>query len=369
MTCSVLTIKFATNVSIRQSAASGIDAAPITQAATACRNAHPRLLHCVLVCAVLAAGWTGWAAPAFAQANISGAQSGGAATQATPASATPIANQSMLYPGEDFQLAPGDLILVKLFNQGDYQATVRVGLDGAVQLPYIGSVPLQGLTVRAAQTLIAERLRAEEYYRDPEVIIQVLDTVNGSAIVTGEMHFTVPVATERSLKDVLLTAGGLPANASHTVKIVRPGLADPIVVDLGTDLASSATANIPVHPHDIIQITRASVVYVLGAFKSQGAVPLDQSSPLTLLQLAALSGGIGFEGQYNDLRLIRTVGTERKVVDVDIKKVRDGKAPDPVLQPNDIVFLPTNQMKAVLKNLGVGGVIGIATLLLTLRNF
>ena len=275
----------------------------------------------------------------------------------------------MLYPGEDFQLAPGDLISVRLFSQPDYFATVRVGVDGAVQLPYIGSVPLQGLTVRAAQMLIAERLRAGEYYRDPDVIIQVLDTVNGSAFVTGEMHFMVPVATERSLKDVLLTAGGLPANASHTVKIVRPGLADPIVVDLGTDLASSATANIPVHPHDIIQITRASVVYVLGAFKTQGAVPLDQSSPLTLLQLAALSGGINFEGQYNDLRLIRTVGTERKVVEVDIRKVRDGKAPDPVLQANDIVFLPTNQMKAVLKSLGVGGVVGIATLLIQLRHF
>ena len=372
MTCSLLTIKSATSVFMRRPAASGIAVAPTCRhAAALCGKAHRRFSRRLLMCVVLAAGWTGWAATASAQVTISGAQTSGSTTQAAPATptATPIGNQSMLYPGEDFQLAPGDLISVRLFSQPDYFATVRVGVDGAVQLPYIGSVPLQGLTVRAAQMLIAERLRAGEYYRDPDVIIQVLDTVNGSAFVTGEMHFMVPVATERSLKDVLLTAGGLPANASHTVKIVRPGLADPIVVDLGTDLASSATANIPVHPHDIIQITRASVVYVLGAFKTQGAVPLDQSSPLTLLQLAALSGGINFEGQYNDLRLIRTVGTERKVVEVDIRKVRDGKAPDPVLQANDIVFLPTNQMKAVLKSLGVGGVVGIATLLIQLRHF
>ena len=168
---------------------------------------------------------------------------------------------------------------------------------------------------------------------------------------------------------MLLLAGGLPSNASHTIKIVRPGQADPIVVDLGTDLASSTAANIPVHAHDIIQITRASVVYVLGAFAHQGAVPLDQASPLTLLQLAALSGGIGFEGQYDDLRLIRTVGTERKLVEVDIKKVRDGKAPDPVLQANDIVFLPTNSMKALLKSLGAGGVIGLVSTLIAIRTF
>ena len=104
------------------------------------------------------------------------------------------------------------------------------------------------------------------------------------------------------------------------------------------------------------------MVYVLGAFARQGAVPLDQATPLTLLQVASLSGGINFEGRYADLRLIRTVGTERKVVDVDIKKVRNGKAPDPVLQANDIIFLPTDEMKAMLKSLGVGGVLGLVSI-------
>ncbi len=290
------------------------------------------------------------------------------AAQSGISAGMPYANQSMLYPGEDFHLSAGDLIEVRVYMQ-DYSQTVRLGLDGSAQLPFIGSVPLDGLSVRAAQSLIADRLRTGGYYQNPEVIVQVLDTVNSSVLVTGEVHTTVPVSTERSLRDVLLAAGGLPASASHTVKIVRPGLADPIVVDLGTDLASSTAANIPVHPHDIIQITRASVVYVLGAFARQGAVPLDQATPLTLLQLTALSGGIGWEGRYNDLRLIRTVGDQRKLIKVNIQKIRDGKAPDPVLQSNDIVFLPTNSMKAALKNMGTGGVIGIAILLLTVQNW
>jgi polysaccharide export outer membrane protein len=290
-----------------------------------------------------------------------------AQTAASPASAP--ASQSMLYPGEDFKLAPGDLIAVHVFLQPDYQATVRVGQDGSAQLPFIGSVHVEGLSVRAAQALIADRLRMGQFYEDPEVTIQVMDTVNSSAIITGEVRATVPVSSPRSLREVLLVAGGLPATASHTVKIVRPGVAEPIVVELGTDLASSTTASILVQPHDIIQISRASVVYVLGAFPRQGAVPLDQATPLTLLQLAALSGGINFEGAYADLRLIRTVGTERKVVKVDIKKIRDGRAPDPLLQANDIIFLPTDQMKAVIKSLGTGGVIGLATLLLTIHSF
>ena len=274
----------------------------------------------------------------------------------------------MLYPGEDFTLSPGDLIAVRLFME-DYAATVRIGIDGTVHLPFIGNVPVQGLTVAAAQSLIADRLRTGQFFKNPEVIIQVLDTVNGTVLITGEVHGQVPVTNERSLREVLLTAGGLPATASHTVKIVRPGVAEPIVVELGPDLAASSSGNVPVHPHDIIQITRASVVYVLGAFQRQGALPLDQATPLTLLQCAALSGGINFEGKYNDLRLIRTVGTERKVVQVDIKKIRDGKASDPILQANDIVFLPTDDMKAVLKSLGIGGVLGMVSLIYSLKNY
>jgi len=291
------------------------------------------------------------------------------ATPATTTPATPLANQSVLYPDENFTLSPGDLIAVHLFGSADYTVTVRLGLHGTVELPYIGSVPLERLTVRAAQSLIAERLRTGEFYRDPEISIQVLDTVNGTVTITGELHGTVPVTSERSLRDVLLAAGGLPLGASHTVRIVRPGEAQPIVVNLGTDLAAGAAANIPVHPRDVIQISRAGVVYVLGAFNRQGAVPLDQAAPLTLMQLAALSGGVGWEGKYEDLRLIRTVGMERKVVEVDIKKVRDGKAPDPVLEANDIVFLPSNQMKAVLKSLGVGGVLGLVSLVFSLRSY
>ncbi len=298
----------------------------------------------------------------------SSSTAGTTATQAPPSVSTPMTG-TMLYPGDDFTLSPGDLIHVGVFLQSDYQATVRLSAEGAAELPFIGSVPLQGLTVRAAQALIADRLRSGGFYRDPEVTIQVLDTVNGSVTITGEVRGTVPVANQRSLKEVLLLAGGLPSNASHTVKIVRPGEPEPIVVDLGTDLASSTTANVFVHPHDIIQITRASVVYVLGAFGHQGSVPLDQSSPLTLLQLAALSGGLNFEGKYNDLRIIRTIGSERKVVEVDIKKVRDGTAPDPVLQANDIVLLPTNSAKAIVKSLGVSGVFGIISLLIAAHTY
>jgi polysaccharide export outer membrane protein len=334
------------------------------------RDRRPRfawlLLAALLSAAIPAALAQSDAAPS------AGVLPGVAPVQSATSSATPLANQSMLYPGEDFLLGPGDLIAVRVFLQPDYQPTVRLGLDGTVELPFIGSISLQKLTVRQAQTLIADRLRAGGYYRDPEVTLQVLESINGSVTVAGEVKSVIPITGARRLIDVISAAGGLPETASHTVRVIRPqpdGQEKIIVVNLGADLAGSPDSGMLVYPRDIIQISRAGLVYTLGAFKTQSAFPLDQSTPLTLLQLAALSGGIGFEARYDDLRLIRTDGTKRTVVKVDIQKIRDGKAPDPILQANDIVFLPTDQMKAAIKNLGIGGLLGIVSLLYTIHQY
>lgn len=82
------------------------------------------------------------------------------------------------------------------------------------------------------------------------------------------------------------------------------------------------------------------------------------------MQATALGGGAGFEGKLSDLRIVRTVGFDRKVVHIDIKRVINGHAPDPILQADDIVFLPTSSMKAAIKAGGVSTLLGIASVLI-----
>lgn len=272
-------------------------------------------------------------------------------------------DQGVLYPaGRDFHLSTGDLITVHLFGQSEYMPTVRLGEDGQVLLPLIGLVKLDGLTVPQAEEYIARKLSDAGMYKDPQVTVQVLEGPNATITVIGETHGVVTVAGSKRLLDVLAATGGLPASASHVITINRPGVAQPIVVDLGTDPAQSAAANIPVFSGDTVVVGRMGVVYVVGAFKNQGAIPLVQSTPLTLLQATALSGGPLYEGKYDDLHLIRTIGTQRTVVKLDIQKVLYGKAPDPILQPNDIVFLPSSTLKAAISNGGVSVVLGLASL-------
>jgi polysaccharide export outer membrane protein len=293
---------------------------------------------------------------------------------------------AILFPAKrDIYLGDGDLISVRLFANSDYAPTVRVGLDGLVELPLIGSIQVQGLTLNQAQDLIAEKLTSAGMFRDPQVSIQIMESPNQVCTVIGELHGVVPILGERRLYDVLAAVGGgtgggigattivvggggLPSTASHIITINRYGAAQPITVDLGTDPAKSAMANIPIFPRDTIVVPRVGVVYILGAFKNQGAIPLQQNSPMTLTKVTALAGGQLFEGKPGDLRIIRTTGLTRQVVRVDLKKIINGKDPDPVLQAEDIVFLPTSPMKAAISSGGVSTLLGLASILVVAIN-
>ena len=303
------------------------------------------------------------AAACTASAQFSGPALG--ASTAVNRPVTPTTDPAILFPANrEIHLGAGDLLAVHLYGSLDYAPVARVSVDGSIQIPLIGTVQVAGLSLHEAERQIAQRLVAAGMYRNPQVTIQITESPNQNATVTGELHGVVPVIGQRRLFDVLAASGGLTPTSSHLITIQRPGVDQPIVVDLGTDPAQSEKANVPIFPRDTVVVARTGVVYVLGAFKTQGAIPLQQNSPLTLMQVAALSGGPGFEGKTADLRLIRTVGVERKVVRVDIKRVMKGKDPDPVLQTDDIVFLPSEAWKAAIKSGGLGTLLGFASILL-----
>jgi polysaccharide export outer membrane protein len=202
-------------------------------------------------------------------------------------------------------------------------------------------------------------------FHNPQVSIQLTEGPSDIVTIIGEVHGVVPLLGTRRLLDVLAASGGLPSTASHVITIDRPGVAEPIVVDIGNDPLHIQAADIPVLSGDTIIVSRIGVVYVLGAFKSIGTVPLNSYSPLTLTELTALSGGIAYEAKQSDLRIIRTVGNHRTVSVVNIKDVINGKIPDPILEPNDIVYLVPSAIKTFFASPTLGTILGLVSLLIT----
>lgn len=269
-------------------------------------------------------------------------------------------DQSVLYPNTpEPLLGAGDQIALRLFSDPEYSFTGRIAVDGTVTLPLIGAVQLQNLSVTQAEQLIAKRLEDAGMYRDPQVILSLAEGPNAIVTLSGEMHAVLPVSTSRNLYSAIAAGGGLPTSASRTVTILRRGVTTPINVDIGNDPAHSAAGNVPLFPGDTVIVSRIGVVYVAGEFRSPGVVPITNYGPLTLTQVSAVSGGPMWDARYGELHIIRTVGDHRTVTTLDIKKVLYGKAPDPIMQPNDIVFLPPSPIKTPLANGSLGSILGV----------
>lgn len=255
-------------------------------------------------------------------------------------------------------LHSGDDIEVSVFGVKDYDVKVRIDNNGSAYLPLIGAVRLDGLTMQQAQSRIGEMLDVAGMIRDPEVTVTVIDSTRDIITITGEVNSpkSVPAFGEMHLLDVIAAAGGLTVRASHTISILRPGVTDPLLVPLGPNLANAGAQNLRVYPGDQILVPRMGVVYVVGAVKSQAAYPFAAETPMTLMQVITLAGGPDFEAIQKDTRIIRTVGATRQEIPVNLHKVMYGKNPDPVLQNDDIVFVPTSTFKAGVK----GGAAGLA---------
>ncbi|HEY0308571.1 MAG TPA: polysaccharide biosynthesis/export family protein [Acidobacteriaceae bacterium] len=298
-----------------------------------------------------------------AQAQYGGNGVGADAPVNLPATLT--TNPAVLFPQDQFLvLEQGDLLNFHIYGSGDYIPVVRVSADGTILLPLIGLVPVRGLSVQQAETKVAEALVAAGMYKNPQVNIQVMETPNHLINVLGEVRnpSLISAAINRHLLDALNAAGGMAPSASHTITILRPSVPLPIVVDLGVDPAQSSASNIPVFTGDTIIVSRLGSYYVLGSVKGQGVFPLKPNSPTTLIDALATANGVLFDAKQGDVRIIRTIGTTRKAVPVNLSRIVNGKDPDPILEADDIVYVPSSAFKAAIKSGGIGTLIGVASL-------
>jgi polysaccharide export outer membrane protein len=291
---------------------------------------------------------------------------------------TPVIDEALLttllnekQPAMKFR--PLDVVAVTCFGLGQFSGQQRIEEDGTIRFPFLGVVQVAGLTVPELEQKITTQLKDLGIMQDPQVTVAAISQPWMIVTVAGDVQRpgAFPANSNLTLMDFLSEAGGLQDNlsasnlatnssSSSVVTLVRPSLDKAVNIPLGPDPDHSPFAKIPLFPGDEIRVGRVGQVYAVGAFKFQGAYALKNTSPTTVLQLMAQAGGIGFEGDRKDARIIRTNGTEEFVLAVNVSKILNGKIADINLEPNDILFVPTNQMKAAIKGGGTGALVSIA---------
>ena len=263
---------------------------------------------------------------------------------------------------ENMTLLPGDVFQVQVFDVPLFDYKVRIDDDGNVGLPIIGTIHLGGQKIIDAEAAIAEKLVNAGYIKDPQVVLQVLESPNHLATVTGEVKTPgpVPIYGEKRLLDVLSAAGGTTPISSPRITIYRRGTQEPFQVELPTDPVEGFRSNVIIYPGDNIVVSKVGVIYVLGAFHTQGAIPLKSTTPLTLIEAMSLAGGVNYEAATNKAYILRNTSDGRKEISFNVAAVLHHRAADMLLQNDDIVLIPSSNMKAALK----GGAAGVASSLL-----
>ncbi len=290
--------------------------------------------------------------------------------------------------GTNYVIGAEDVLDIEVFNVPELKQTVRVANDGSIVLPLVGNVQAAGLTAQQLRQEL-ETQYGKTYLENPQISVFIREfhaqpvSVIGAVERPGLYQITGP----RNLMEVLSMAGGLgkrsSAPAGRTLLITRQGgfgdmhfaegmhqvASDKLEIDLNKLLYSRDDAlNIEVKPLDIISVSKAEVVYVVGEVKKPGGFVLENRETVSVLQALAMAEGMTGNAAKNAARIIRNSADGSRIeIPLDLSKILKGRSNDPQLAANDIVFVPTSTGKAAAKR-GAEAAIGTISGILIYRH-
>ena len=309
----------------------------------------------------------------------------------------------------DYPIGIGDLLQISVAGVDDFkERTVRVGSEGNIDLPLIGTIHAAGIPESQLRDNLAKAL--EKYMYDPQVDLFVKEYKSRQVAVVGAVRgpglITLSGAGE-SILDVLTQAGGttpeaadevviMPQVSSEGLKLQRvaqsmsgseaeagrpvsvanngdphagppanvltvppphdaPTLEDlqksvsngpAVVIPLkATALTGSAHyMNMPVEPGDIIVVPGGGNVMVTGWVYRPGYFTVG--SGLTALGAVGSAGGAMYAADPADATLMRSDGNGNKVaIPINLDKIAKGEDPDIPVRANDVIDVPYSDAK------------------------
>lgn len=270
-----------------------------------------------------------------------------------------------------------DVITVQIYGIQTYAEKQRVGDDGAIVFPLIGKIQVAGLTNNELQAAITNALATLGMIEHAQVSVLTDSRPSEVVSVLGDVvkPGVFPAAGNLTIADYLSEASGFVESvsgapstsspANYTVTLVRPSLSAPVRIPLGPR-EGATWGRIPVFAGDKIRVDKTGLVYAVGAFKMQGSYQLKNTEPTTVTQLVALAGGVGYEAAA-DSHIVRKDHGKTVVLDLNVGKILKGESPDVALLSDDILFVPTNKLKAAIKGGGPSIIVSLASAALFAR--
>ncbi|MBV8552866.1 MAG: polysaccharide biosynthesis/export family protein [Acidobacteriaceae bacterium] len=263
-----------------------------------------------------------------------------------------------------YTIGPGDVLAISFSNSPELNEKIQVSRTGDISVPLLSSpIHAGGLTPLELSEKVAKALEEAKQLHNPYVSIYVEEHNSHFATVLGAVARPgiYPLVRPTTLLELISMAGGVATSAGGTVTVAHA--AD----DEGTGATGASTIsvqlsevkdnkdpslNVAIHSGDVVNVSSAPVIYVVGAVGKPGVFVLqDPQFGITVLEALAEAQGLQSTASASHSLVIRhgDVGKQKELIPVDVAQIMKGKSTDQELQPNDILFIPESQTKKSLQ--------------------
>lgn len=148
-----------------------------------------------------------------------------------------------------YQLGAGDEIKVSVYNEPDLTTQVKINKSGVISFPFLGDIPILGLTTKQVEEIIYQGLLGD-YIIEPQVSVSVITYrpffIHGQVKRPGGY----PYQDDLTLDKAIAIAGGLSNRASKSDWVITRVVA-------GKTISIKANVTTQVQPDDIIKIEQS----------------------------------------------------------------------------------------------------------------
>lgn len=298
-----------------------------------------------------------------------------------PADTSPV-----FRPSSDYRVGPGDLLSIRVLGVTQFDQSTRVSNSGKMSVPYVGVLPVAGMTAFNIENLIAKELKEKSIVAEPWVRVQVAEYNAQPVFVMGEVATPgqFMINGEMRLLDVISKAGGIRPTAADEAYLIRsreamdPSPATVEVKSSGKDSegspkpsadalpvvaitqglgkrttinlaelteGSKPELNLQLQGGDILYIPTAQpkVIYVIGEVAFPGAYVLPRDyAEITATRALAYAGGPRRRSAKTSKAVVvrRSADGTVKPIEFDVaENIKEGHQ-DVQMQPDDIIFVP-----------------------------
>lgn len=236
---------------------------------------------------------------------------------------TPIFEPNLRIPTpKNYILGPDDELIIDVFGYQEANYHLTVSPEGSINIPFIGIVPVTGITIEQSTKRIKDKMihsgyaSLENNQSQLQVSIGKIRSIKVTVIGDAKKPGSYNISSLSTLFNALYAAGG-PTNKGsfRQIELIRNNKVITRLDAYDFLLRGDQTNNVRLTDQDVIRIPPAKVqVSLLGQVKREGIFEVLPSE--NLQKIIDYSGGFTNEAYTASIQIKQVTDKERRIKDV-----------------------------------------------------